>query len=116
MNTEAPNLFDLASKRLKWLSDRQKTISENIANAETSGFRAREVESFESYLSKAAGVEVPTDATSEESAATWGEDLSGNSVVLEEQILAASSTASQYKVAANLYKKAHAMLRSVAGG
>ncbi|WP_370232625.1 flagellar basal body protein [Cognatishimia sp.] len=116
MNTEAPNLFDLASKRLKWLSDSQKTISENIANAETSGFRAKETESFESYLAKAADVEVSPDASVAESDTTWGEDLTGNSVVLEEQILAASSTASQYKVAANLYKKAHTMLRMVAGG
>lgn len=116
MNTEVTNLFDLASKRLKWLSDSQKTISENIANAETSGYRAKETESFESYLTKAAGTEISPDASSAESEQTWGEDLSGNSVVLEEQILAASSTASQYKVAANLYKKAHTMLRAVAGG
>lgn len=116
MNTEAPNLFDLASKRLKWLSDRQKTISENIANSETSGFRAKEVESFDDYLVKASKVEVSPDAISAESEQTWGEDLTGNSVVLEEQILAASSTASQYKIAANLYRKAHSMLRAVAGG
>lgn len=116
MNTEATNLFDLASKRLKWLSDSQKTISENIANAETSGYRAKEAQSFESYLSRAEGTEIAPDATSAESDVTWGEDLTGNSVVLEEQILAASSTASQYKIAANLYKKAHSMLRAVAGG
>lgn len=116
MNTEAPNLFDLASKRLKWLSDSQKTISENIANAETGGFRAKEVQPFEEYLERAANVEISPDATSAESETTWGEDLTGNSVVLEEQIMAASSTASQYKIAANLYRKAHSMLRAVAGG
>lgn len=115
MNTEPPNLFDLASKRIKWLSDRQKVISENIANAETSGFKAREVESFEDYMSTAAELEIAPEAESMESASTWGEDLTGNSVVLEEQILAASSTASQYKVAANLYRKAHEMMRAVAG-
>lgn len=115
MNTEPPNLFELASKRVKWLSDRQKVIAENVANAQTPGFRAREVESFDKYLTKAIGQDTALDATDIESAQTWGEDLTGNSVVLEEQIMAASSTASQYKIAANLYSKAHAMLRAVAG-
>ncbi|MGR3839365.1 MAG: flagellar basal body protein [Cognatishimia sp.] len=116
MNIEAPNFFELASKRLKWLSDSQKTISENIANSETGGFRAKEVEGFDAYLARAESSETRIDANVAESDVTWGEDLTGNSVVLEEQIMAASSTASQHKIASNLYRKAHMMLRAVAGG
>jgi len=115
MNIEAPNLFELASQRLKWLSDRQKVVSENIANADTSGYRAKEVEGFDSYLEVAEGKAVAPDAAIQESPSTWNEDLTGNNVVLEEQILQANSTSSQYKIAANLYKKAHDMLRTVAG-
>lgn len=115
MNIEATNLFELASQRLKWLSDRQKVVSENIANADTAGYRAKEVESFDSYLEVAAGQAEAPDALIMESESTWGADLSGNNVILEEQILEASSTAGQYKIAANLYRKAHEMLRAVSG-
>lgn len=114
MNIETPNLFELASQRLKWLSDRQKVVSENIANADTSGYRAKEVESFDAYLEVATGQAETPDANVFESEATWGQDLTGNNVVLEEQILDANATSGQYKIAANLYKKAHDMLRLVA--
>lgn len=110
---DMPNLFELASYRLKWLSDKQKAVSENIANADTAGFKAREVESFDSYLEAAEGKVVAPDAVVTLDETTWGQDLTGNNVVLEEQVLAASSASGQYRVAANLYKKAHEMVRTV---
>lgn len=115
MNIDAPNLFELASQRLKWLSDRQKTVSENIANADTAGYRAKEVESFDDYLQVAAGQEVAPDAAVFESEFSWSEDLTGNNIVLEEQIMLAGETAGQHRIAANLYRKAHEMLRAVSG-
>lgn len=115
MNIETPNIFELASQRLKWLSDRQKVVSENIANADTAGYRAKEVESFDDYLEVATGQSEAPDASIFETETTWNEDLTGNNVVLEEQILEANATSSQYKIAANLYKKAHDMIRAVSG-
>lgn len=115
MNIEGSNLFELASQRLKWLSDRQKVVSENIANADTAGYRAKEVEGFDEYLAVAEGQSVAPDADVFESESTWGQDLTGNNVIIEEQILEANATSGQYKIAANLYKKAHDLLRTVAG-
>ncbi|MFY0597978.1 MAG: flagellar basal body rod protein [Cognatishimia sp.] len=115
MNIETPNIFELASQRLKWLSDRQKVVSENIANADTAGYRAKEVESFDAYLEVATGQAEAPDASVFESEATWNQDLTGNNVVLEEQILEANATSGQYKIAANLYRKAHDMIRAVSG-
>lgn len=115
MNFEATNLFELASHRLKWLTDRQKVISENIANADTAGYQAREVESFDDYLRAADGVAVPQDAKVLESETTWGSDLSGNNVALEEQLLLAGETRGNHRVASNLYRKAHELMRAVAG-
>lgn len=115
MNLDTINLFQLASHRLQWLSDRQKAVSENIANADTAGYRAREVESFDSYLS---GVETAGGLRSvevREVEDTWSEAISGNNVVMEEQILYAAETAGQYKLASNLYRKAHEMVMAVAG-
>ena len=41
------HLFSLASRKSQWASVRQATIAENVANAHTPGFRARDVEAFD---------------------------------------------------------------------
>jgi len=115
MNLDNINLFHLASRRLQWLSDRQKAVSENIANADTAGYRAREVEGFDSYLSSTEKAGDLRDAEVREVEDTWAESISGNNVVMEEQILYAADTAGQYKLASNLYRKAHEMVMAVAG-
>lgn len=109
------NLFSLASSRMQWLADSQKAISENVANADTAEYRAREVESFDSYLGRSQGAGGGVGAQVVESETQWGQDLTGNNVVLEEQMLNASSASSQYKIAANLYRKAHELLYMSAG-
>lgn len=115
MNIEDTNLFQLASRRLQWLADRQRVVSENIANADTSEFRARDVQSFDSYLDLADGEALSPTAETYEIKGGWFNDKTGNNVVLEEQALLASETAGKYKVATNLYRKAHEMLLTVAG-
>lgn len=115
MNLDNINLFQLASRRLQWLSDRQKVVSENIANADTGGYRAREVEDFDSYMDRAAEAALLPGAEVAEVETTWAETISGNNVVLEEQILQSAETAGQYRLASNLYRKAHEMVLAVAG-
>jgi flagellar basal-body rod protein FlgB len=44
------NLFELAAKQSQWLSVRQSAIAGNIANVNTPGFHALEVEPFEKVL------------------------------------------------------------------
>ncbi|WP_372884230.1 flagellar basal body protein [Shimia sp.] len=115
MNLSDVSLFGLASKRLQWLADRQTVISENIANADTADYRARDVESFESYLSTTADGAGFGSAEVVEAKAMWGEELSGNNIVLEEQLMEAGTTSSQYKLASSLYRKAHDLLLAAAG-
>ena len=116
MNLDKINFFDLASKRLQWVSDRQRTISENIANSDVAGYRAKEVESFDTFLERAQKTVETPDARVIETRNTWSEGISGNNVALEEQLLEASSANGQYRVATNLYRKAHEMIAMVAGG
>jgi flagellar basal-body rod protein FlgB len=116
MNFESANLFQLASQRLQWLSDRQKVVSENIANADVSGYRARDVQSFESYLEKGREAGISPDADVIQVESSWGQDLTGNNVVLEEQMVLATDTNSQYRIASNLYRKAQQMVLAVASG
>ena len=115
MNTEPTSLFDLAPKRLQWLATRQKAVSENIANSDVASYRAKEVESFASYLDKATSTGGLPEASVRDAKVSWSEDLTGNNVVLEEQLMEASSAAGQFRIAASLYRKAYDMLHAVAG-
>ena len=49
----AVNLFKLASTQAKWLSVRQTAVANNIANADTPGYRSVDVEPFAEVLSNA---------------------------------------------------------------
>ena len=50
-------LFDLAEKRLTWTAQRQSVLATNIANANTPGFQARDIQSFANVLSGSGSVE-----------------------------------------------------------
>ncbi|WP_027234471.1 flagellar basal body rod protein FlgB [Leisingera caerulea] len=100
-----------ASQRMTWLAERQKVIAENIANADTPGYNARDVESFDDYLGKAPGSAVSVDYAKSE----WGRSLDGNGVILEEQSILAASVSGQYRLASKLYSKAHQMIATVNG-
>ncbi|WP_102224499.1 flagellar basal body rod protein FlgB [Acidimangrovimonas sediminis] len=130
MNSDQLSFFRLASDRMEWLSARQKVIAENIANGDTPGYRARDVAPFENYVqtvSEAAGARgvsgeqggaasfsdaMPVDTV--DSPDSWSGNLSGNTVVLEQQTVKAGETAVQYRLAANLYRKAHDLLNIAA--
>lgn len=49
---EPVNLFDLASQQARWLAVRQTAVSSNIANANTPGYGAVDVEPFEAVLNQ----------------------------------------------------------------
>ena len=51
---EPVSLFDLAAKQAQWLSVRQSAIAGNIANANTPGYTANDVEPFEKVLDRTA--------------------------------------------------------------
>ena len=50
-------LFAMLKSRLGYLSDRQRVIAENVANADTPGYRARDLKpfSFEAHVQAASG-------------------------------------------------------------
>jgi flagellar basal-body rod protein FlgB len=51
MRPDGISFFDLASQRLAWLSESQRVVSENVANADTPGFRAQTTSEFSEMLS-----------------------------------------------------------------
>ncbi|TPW26886.1 flagellar basal body rod protein FlgB [Pararhizobium mangrovi] len=47
------HLFNLAAKQAHWLSVRQDVVAGNVANTDTPGYEAREVEPFSQVLERA---------------------------------------------------------------
>lgn len=122
------NFFSLASQQNRWLSVRQSMVAQNVANANTPGYKAVDVEPFEAVLNST-GVEMrktqathmgPTgvagsDAAMEENA-KWQVVHSGNSVSLEEQMLKAGEVSGAYARNTSVMKTFHRMLLASSRG
>jgi flagellar basal-body rod protein FlgB len=114
--------FGLLRARLDQLGERQRLISENIANASTPGFRPRDLDTvgFDRMLAAAAGGRgialARTNAghmrpggnsttlrvvTKDDSETT----IDGNAVVLEEQMARAAETRLTFETSIALYQK-----------
>ncbi|MEI4485500.1 flagellar biosynthesis protein FlgB [Frigidibacter sp. MR17.14] len=131
MKLDEMSFFRLASQRLDWLGGRQRVLAENIANADTPDYRAKDVQSFESYVSDASADRARlTEQGYDPSSALlprreveqtrgdgeWGESFDDNNVTLEQQSLQAMETAGQYRLAARLYKKGYELLNLAVSG
>jgi flagellar basal-body rod protein FlgB len=123
------HLFGLAARHAEWLSVRQAVITGNVANANTPGFRAREVEAFEDVLDSTHltmartapghvnvnGVELGTTATADTE--SWDVSYSGNSVSLDQELVKADEVSRAFSLDAGLVKAFHRMfLASVRSG
>lgn len=118
------SFFALASRRMKWLGAKQQVISENIANADTPGFKSKQISGFDEMVgtSKAAVVATTSPGHLRGSASetagyqvtvddsAWEESIDGNTVVLEQQTIQAVEVSENYRLAAELYKKGHQLL------
>jgi len=122
------NFFSIASQQNSWLAVRQSVVAQNVANANTPGYKALDVQPFEAVLNST-GVEMrktqpthlsPTggpggDADTEE-AAKWQVVHSGNSVSLEEQMLKSGEVAGAYARNTSVMKTFHRMLLASSRG
>ncbi len=115
-------LFDLASRQSQWLAARQTTISGNVANANTPGYRARDVEPFADILDKTKLTMAATNAShigispSRAEAAkvkksdSWDIVHSKNSVSLEQEMIKAGEVNRQHSMNTTIVKTFHRML------
>lgn len=122
------NFFSLASQQNRWLTVRQSTVAQNVANANTPGYKALDVEPFDAVLNST-GVEMrrtrsnhmsPTGGTGSDAAteenARWQIVHSGNSVSLEEQMLKAGEVSGAYARNTGVMKTFHRMLLAASRG
>ncbi len=124
-------IFGMMTERMSWLSQRQRVISQNIANADTPEYRARDIADLKFKDSMARNamkvnltVSDPQHVTLPEDRARFSEGKSGsvyetsiseNSVVLEEQMMKLSQNAGDYTLATSLYRK-YTALHNIALG
>lgn len=130
-------LLALLRQEMNFSSDRQRVIANNVANANTPGFTAQDLDraEFERSVSEvmsqrrsANGMRLRTtrDNHIEGSpsagvvARTWSTQdtpdsettINGNSVVLEEQMVKANETRMRYETALSLYQKSLGLIRT----
>lgn len=126
-------LFAMLRDRLGYLSQRQKLIAENVANADTAGFAPKDLKpfSFQSQVSQASAASAmavtnPAHLTPKHAggaakgpfkavkSADSETTLDGNSVVLEEEMLKMSEARMSYDAAIGFYQKSLNLLRLAA--
>ena len=123
-------IFAMLKSRLGYLADRQKLIAENVANADTPGYQPRDLKPFTvttpgqgalaplpvaTTLTSPMHLAPPGTATSTGAKPVAAPDsettLSGNSVVLEEEMMKMTQARADYDAAVTFYQKSLAMLQ-----
>lgn len=122
--------FGLLRTRLDQLSERQRLIAENIANASTPGYRPRDLDTsgFERTLQSYSGAEgvglsmartnamhmTPSGGAGSAKIVTQDDSettIDGNAVVLEDQMARAAETRLQFETGIALYQKGLELVR-----
>ncbi|WP_163851574.1 flagellar basal body rod protein FlgB [Pseudooceanicola aestuarii] len=122
MKLSGMSFFQMASQRMRWLGARQDVVAQNIANADTPGYKARDVGAFSQMVNdtrspaglavtNAGHIQGSSKSTApvrvEEDATAWEAGLDGNNVTLEQQTIKSAEVSENYRLAADLYRKGH---------
>ena len=119
------NVLSLASALAAHASARQRLISENVANADTPGYRARDIADFAATLDSQPAFQARTtrpghlafgaDARGfdpREQTVLGAETPNGNTVSLEDQMMRAASVRQEHDMALGVYAKSLEILRT----
>ena len=135
MDFSTISLFNIMKTKLEYLSQRQGVIAENIANADTPGYKAKDVSAPDfKKLVKENGSPVSKlrlaatnsnhifhNTNSSGAFKTFKRDKTnelnpnGNNVAIEEEISKAAFNQAEYQKALNLYSKSISMFKTAIG-
>lgn len=130
MNLPDVPLLSMLRERMTWLNKRQDLLSQNVANADTPGYVARDLkpQDFDEMMrsSQTAGrlmttnsrhIAIAQSTSSFEEEKTPGQEYTktGTGVSLEEEMIKVADTQAQFQAAANLYSKAMTLMRTAIG-
>jgi flagellar basal-body rod protein FlgB len=124
-------VFGMMNEKMAWHAQRQRVLSQNLANADTPDYRARDLAplSFDDTMRRQSrqvqlAVTDPQHVTLPQSSGRFDVDeaetvyetsLDGNAVVLEEQMMKMGENAGDYNLATSIYRKYLAMHRAALG-
>lgn len=121
-------LFSAMNKRMLWLGHRHQVLAQNVANADTPGYAAQDLKEPTFRALIGAGGRVTMAATAPghiggsdsnkpkvEKAPDSERTTSGNSVVLEDQMMKVARTTMDFQLTTNLYRKHIAMIKTALG-
>lgn len=139
VDTSSIAIFQAVTGRMRELQAKQEVIAQNVANADTPGYQARELveRDFSDVLAKVSdpsgapkvakpGIAVPAEMTALGSQAAARADTrtergtfevkpNGNTVVLEEQLLSLANVQMEYTALTNLYRKQSGLIKTAIG-
>jgi flagellar basal-body rod protein FlgB len=131
MDLGSLSVFRALQARMRWLNERQEVLAQNVANADTPQYQSRDLKplDFREVLqgherSLALTVSQPGHIAVENGAARRQADVekskfesnpTGNSVVLEEEMLKVGQTAQDYQLMTSLYSKSLGMIKLALG-
>jgi flagellar basal-body rod protein FlgB len=131
-------IFSMMKQRLHWLTERQQVLAENVANANTPGYEAKDLKELDfGAMVDASGPKLAPVATNPGhigsplagAGGTFGRarggdvvkqadfetSPSGNSVTLEDQMVKVAQTQMDYEAVTTLYSKGLGLVRIALG-
>lgn len=125
MSNDGMSLFDLAERRLAWVDRRQGVLAQNIANANTPGFVAKDLQPFAQTLAQALpdlATTSPLHLTGNGNGALtdWRQRPAerapdGNAVSMDAQLTKVADTDGAQALTLNLYHAYTSLFRTVIG-
>lgn len=129
MATQSLGLFQAIGAKLNYDNQRERVLSQNIANANTPAYKPKDLEKvdFGSIMQGLTGDTatiqptmtnpmhlspnpLPDQAASRESKKTYDVSPTGNAVVMEEQMVKSAETMTDYNLMTAIYQKQVSMM------
>lgn len=125
-------VFTALTDKMRWHQTRQGLLAENVANAETPGYRGRDLKQFDfaEQMNGFSSASVTTQATQKMHFSVGGADggafgaqrmanfeltPEGNGVTLEDEMMKVTTNLMDYQAATSLYQKSIKILRTALG-
>ena len=126
------SVFTALTDKMRWHQTRQGLLAENIANAETPGYRGRDLAQYD-YADRTASMSSATVTTSAtqpmhfsvssaegsifdaQRMANFEITPEGNGVTLEDEMMKVTTNLMDYQAATSLYQKSLKILRTAMG-
>lgn len=126
-------LFNLMKAKLQYSSERQAILAQNIANADTPNYRAKDIKepNFKRMLGEQSGQQMTMSMTHpghvsptgggtryrvEERASTYEQSPVGNNVVTQEEMMRVAQNQVEYQKVLQMYRKTVSMFKTALGG